>query len=251
MAQDGSSSAEWDRYHSSHHAHTGRTGTGKLATIEFEANFGVHLPPAPATILEIGFGEGHTLERLAEVGHVDLHGWDISRECVDRARERGVRATLEHGDAVELLPNGPHSRFDAILAKDLLEHLPRAKVLPFLTGVHSALKSGGVFLARLPNMGSFLAVMLRYDDFTHRIGFTENSLRQVFSLAGFQREEVDVLEDVLPAWPLLKNGLIGHFLLEKAVGPAVRLAANMALLSQRKGPPKVGTLRAIVKATKT
>lgn len=250
MSQNERSALEWERYHSSHHAHTGRTGKGKLAAIEFEANFGVHLPPAPATVLEIGFGEGHTLERLARRGYTDLYGWDISRECVERARLGGVPGTLEHLDAVEEIRRVGAGRYDVILAKDLLEHLPRSSVLPFLTGVHTALAPGGVFLARLPNMGSFLAVMLRYDDFTHRLGFTENSLRQVFSLAGFQRTEVTVLSDTLPGWPLLRNGLLGHFVLEKALGPIVRLGARWALLSQRKGPPRVDTLRAVVKARK-
>lgn len=250
MSETGPSAAEWDRYHSSHHAHTGRTGSGKLAEIEFQANFGVHLPPPPATVLEIGFGEGHTLERLARLGYTDLHGWDISRECVERARDKRVPARLVHADALqELRASGPAS-FDVILAKDLLEHLPRDEVLPFLQGVHAALRPGGIFLARLPNMGSFFAVMLRYDDFTHQLGFTENSLRQVFSLGGFRREDVRVLNDVLPAGSLLASGLIGHLVLEKVLGPLVRLLARWALLSQRKGPPQVDTLRAVVKATK-
>jgi 2-polyprenyl-3-methyl-5-hydroxy-6-metoxy-1,4-benzoquinol methylase len=247
MPETGISSAEWDRYHSSHHAHTGRTGSGGLASVEFDANFGVHLPPPPATILEIGFGEGHTLQRLSSRGYTDLHGWDISRECVERALAARVPGRLKHADAIVELKDGAPQRFDVILAKDLLEHLPRADVLPFLEGVRAALKPGGMFLARLPNMGSFFAVMLRYDDFTHRLGFTENSLRQVFMLAGFERADVAVLNDVLPGWPLLRNGLVGHFFLEKALGPLVRFLARLTLLSQRKGPPEVDTLRAIVR----
>jgi 2-polyprenyl-3-methyl-5-hydroxy-6-metoxy-1,4-benzoquinol methylase len=250
MSETGITSTEWDRYHSSHHAHTGRTGSGRLANVEFESNFGAHLPPPPATVLEIGFGEGHTLERLAHRGYTDLHGWDISRECVERAVASGVPGTLKHADALVELRAREGSGFDVILAKDLLEHLPRADVLPFLGAVHAALKPGGVFLARLPNMGSFFAVMLRYDDFTHRLGFTENSLRQVFNLAGFERKHVAVLNDVLPGWPLLQNGLFGHFLLEKVLGPTVRLLARISLMSQRKGPAKVDTLRAIVAARK-
>ncbi len=253
-AQDSSAeraSAQWDRYHSSHHAHTGRTGTGGLANIEFEANFGAHLPLPPATVLEVGFGEGHTLQRLSNRGYEDLHGWDISRECVERALAAHVPATLKHVDALVELRRVSSGTFDVILAKDLLEHLPRADVLPFLEAVHSALRPGGVFLARLPNMGSFFAVMLRYDDFTHRLGFTENSLRQVFTLAGFERKNVAILNDVLPAWPLLRNGLFGHLFIETILGPLVRWLARIMLLSQRKGPPKVDTLRAIVKVTKS
>jgi 2-polyprenyl-3-methyl-5-hydroxy-6-metoxy-1,4-benzoquinol methylase len=251
MADVGGFSAEWDRYHSSHHAHTGRTGAGKLANIEFEANFGRHLPRPPATVLEIGFGEGHTLQRLSSRGYTDLHGWDIARECVERAAATGVPGKLKHVNALDELERVGEGAFDVILAKDLLEHLPRADVLRFLGGVHAALRPGGVFLARLPNMGSFFAVMLRYDDFTHRLGFTENSLKQVFTLAGFERGNVAVLNDVLPGWPLLESGLLGHFFIEKLLGPLVRSFARLLLLSQRKGPPRVDTLRAIVKARKS
>jgi 2-polyprenyl-3-methyl-5-hydroxy-6-metoxy-1,4-benzoquinol methylase len=250
MPDSGSFSAEWDKYHSSHHAHTGRTGAGGLADIEFEANFGSHLPSPPATVLEIGFGEGHTLKRLSSRGFGELHGWDIARECVERATAAGVPGTLKHVNAIDELRLVGKDKFDVILAKDLLEHLPRADVVPFLEGVHAALRPGGVFLARLPNMGSFLAVMLRYDDFTHRLGFTENSLKQVFTLAGFDRGDVAVLNDVLPGWPLLRSGLIGHFFIEKLLGPLVRAFARLLLLSQRKGPPRVDTLRAVVKVTK-
>ena len=244
----GLSASEWDRYHSTHHAQTGRSGSGRLAAIEFEANFGPYLPPVSAKVLEIGFGEGHTLRRLYERGYLDLHGWDISRECVETARAAQVPGTLRHVDAIEEFRNGVAMRFDVILAKDLLEHLPRPSVLPFLEGVRGALAPGGVFLARLPNMGSFFAVMLRYDDFTHRMGFTENSLRQVFDLAGFDRALVAVRNDILPAWPLLRHGLLKHFFFEKVAGPSVRYAARLALRSQRKGPPQVDTLRAVVVA---
>lgn len=241
---------EWSQYWSTHHAHVGPALDSPLRRIEFEANFGPWLKTPSARVLEIGFGNGESLRYLAALGFKDLHGWDISADCVARARAENLPGELRHVDAVEALQTGPTGEFDVVLAKDLLEHLPRESVVPFTSGIWRALRPGGVFLARLPNMANPLAGFLRYDDFTHTLGFTENSLRQVFALGGFPREQVQIVADRLPGWPLLRHGLVGTFLREKFLGPFVRWVMEQALRTQRKGPAKVGTLRLIVAACK-
>jgi len=241
---------EWNQYWSTHHGHVGPSLDSPLRRIEFDANFGPFLRPPPARILEVGFGNGESLRYLSKLGYTDLHGWDISADCVARAAAQGIPGSLRHVDGVAELHTGPAEAFDVIIAKDLLEHLPRESVVPFTSGLFRALKPGGVFLARLPNMANPLAVMLRYDDFTHTLGFTENSLRQVFALGGFPRESVRLEKDRLPAWPLLKSGLFSTFFREKCLGPVVRWTLDQALLTQRKGPAAVSTLRIIVVAEK-
>jgi SAM-dependent methyltransferase len=242
---------EWARYFESHHGHVGLAAEHPLRTIEFDANFFEHMPAPPARVLEIGFGQGGTLWELFRRGYADLHGWDISTDCVERARKACVPATIELADAVEALASSACDRFDAIIAKDLLEHLPREQVIPFIVGLRRVLRPGGVFLGRLPNMANPLSVYLRYDDFTHTLGFTENSLHQVFSLGGFERGEVDVRADVLPGSALLRRGLLSTFVAEKLIGPLVRWCFARAIRSQRKGPPQVDTLRLIVVARKS
>lgn len=241
---------EWQSYYESHHGHVGLGHDHPLRNIEFEANFARFLPPPPASILEIGFGQGATLRTLAERGYQDLHGWDISRDCVERARQAQIPAQVELVDGIDALGAGAPARYDVILAKDLLEHLPRERLVEFLRGVHRALRPGGVFLARLPNMANPLSVYLRYDDFTHTLGFTESSLRQVFTLAGFERADIALAADVLPGTALLRRGLLKTFFYEKLLGPLVRWCLAVAMQSQRKGPAKVGTLRIIVAARK-
>jgi SAM-dependent methyltransferase len=237
-------------YLTSHHGHRVLAPSRRLTDIEFQANFLSSLPPPPARILELGFGTGATLERLAAIGYRDLEGWDVSGECVARARGKNLPARLRHLDAISALPAEPPEVYDAVIAKDLLEHLPRDGVLDFVRGLHHVLKPGGVFVARLPNMANPFSVFLRYDDFTHRLGFTENSLLQVFTLGGFDRERVLVNSDILPGTALLKAGLLRAFVREKITGPVVRWIVRAALRSQRKGPPRVDTLRAIVVARK-
>jgi SAM-dependent methyltransferase len=250
LAMSSTERPEWKQYLASHHGHVGLPAAHPLRAIELEANFLGHLPPPSARVLEIGFGQGATLRALAARGYTDLHGWDISSDCVELARASRLAATIEHADALLALDRTAADSFDAILAKDLLEHLPREQVIAFVRGIHRALRPGGVFLARLPNMANPLAGYLRYDDFTHTLGFTENSVRQVFVLGGFDRAHVDVLPDRLPGLALLRRGLLDTFLAEKVVGPLVRWLLARAIHSQRKGPPRVSTLRLIVVARK-
>lgn len=241
---------EWQQYFATHHGHVGLAADHPLRTIEFEANFLRNMPPPPARVLEIGFGQGTTLRALAARGYTDLHGWDISADCVALVKASGLPARIELADALDAVARANADEFDVILAKDLLEHLPRERLLEFLRGLHRVLRPGGVFLARIPNMANPLAVFLRYDDFTHTLGFTESSLRQVFALGGFAREQVSVQRDVLPGGALLRKGLIGTFMDEKLLGPCVRFLLRRAIASQRKGPPQVDTLRLIVAARK-
>ncbi|MBN1944991.1 MAG: class I SAM-dependent methyltransferase [Bradymonadales bacterium] len=241
---------QWQRYGEAHHRHMGLREGHPLRSIEFAANFARRLPPPPARILDLGCGLGWTLSELSRLGYEDLCGWDISADCIEEATRRGVPAVLRHVDGLVELEKTGADQFDAVLAKDLLEHLEYGQVLPFLEGVFRVLKPGGLFLARLPNMANPFACFLRYDDFTHRVGFTENSLRQVLVLSGFDRERIRIANDRLPGWSLLRHGLIRTFLREKVTGPLTRLVLKVMLESQRKGSSRVGTLRLIVAAEK-
>lgn len=45
-------------------------------------------------------------------------------------------------------------------------------------------------MVKTPNLGHPLNLYLRYKDFTHEIGFTEMSLRQVLLISGFSEVEI-------------------------------------------------------------
>lgn len=87
----------------------------------------------PATILELGCGEGFVLSALAEAGvEAELTGIELDERAVRIARERlGDRATIEHGDARQLIEDG--RRFDMVMMLEVLEHIPNpAQMLPIL-----------------------------------------------------------------------------------------------------------------------
>lgn len=137
-----------------------------------------------AQILDIGCGAGHFLYFLNKKGYIDIQGIDISAQQIDFCRKK-ISEKVTQADAFDFLADKKEI-YDVISSHDVLEHIPKEKVIPFLRLVYAGLKPGGVFFAKTPNMGNLFSLRLRYADFTHQVGFTEKSLRQVFWIAGFR-----------------------------------------------------------------
>ena len=76
--------------------------------------------------------------------------------------------------------------FDVIAAHDIIEHIPKKRVISLLKMVRDSLKKDGVFMIRVPNMDNPLSLSSRYGDFTHEVGYTQKSLSQVLKSAGFE-----------------------------------------------------------------
>lgn len=152
---------------------------------QFELNYGQFFSPAKDTkILDIGCGTGHFLYYLEKKGYTHFLGIDISPQQVDFCREN-VSKKVKVADAFEYLKEKKNT-YDAIVANDLLEHIPKEEIIAFLKLANTALKEKGVFLIRTPNMGNPFALYSRYKDFTHEVGFTDKSLYQVLWTAGFR-----------------------------------------------------------------
>ena len=97
--------------------------------------------------LDIGCGGGWFTRRFVKEGYA-MTGVDCSREMLDRAQEtalkEGLRGEYLLGDISRLkLPR----RFSfAIAINDLVNYLPKDRLLPAFKNVCSALQKGGVFL---------------------------------------------------------------------------------------------------------
>jgi 2-polyprenyl-3-methyl-5-hydroxy-6-metoxy-1,4-benzoquinol methylase len=136
--------------------------------------------PRDSRVLELGCGPGTLLGWLAQQGFSSLTGVDISRADVEIARAR-VSATIECADVIEYLRDHRAS-FDVVIAKALLEHLPRERLLAFVEGVAAAMRPAGLALVDVPNMDWLTAPHERYMDLTHRVGFTRESLHDLLAL---------------------------------------------------------------------
>jgi SAM-dependent methyltransferase len=150
----------------------------------------VHLLPKDAQILDVGCGYGHQLYALHMQGFRKLEGIEISEGSFAIAQQEvGSVSQLHKVDAFEFLPRHPN-HYDLIVLFDVLEHIPREETLEMLSTIYNALKPGGVFTVRVPNMASLLADYSMHLDFTHQVGFTEFSLIQVLDQVGFTQHKI-------------------------------------------------------------
>lgn len=136
---------------------------------------------AVSLVLDLGCGAGG-LARAAPSG-VRVIGVDHDSGALELAGRYGRVLSWDAG-AGQRLPF-PRSRFDAVIVRDLLEHLDQ----PWDTvgQMHAVLRPGGLALASVP----MARPRVVWNDYTHRRGFTRAAVRLLFLDAGFQVERVD------------------------------------------------------------
>ena len=151
---------------------------------QFEAWWGDVLPQdVNAPILDVGCGWGGFLAFLQSRGYTDLAGVDSSPQQVEIAQRLGLQQ-VEVGDIFDALYKFPN-HYSCIIAFNVLEHLDKDQVLPFLKAAKAALRPNGCLLLELPNSNSPFGSRTRYWDFTHELSFTPTSLLQIFEVVGF------------------------------------------------------------------
>jgi 2-polyprenyl-3-methyl-5-hydroxy-6-metoxy-1,4-benzoquinol methylase len=152
---------------------------------EFDVHFGSFLPEEKDTpILDIGCGTGHFLYYLKKRGYLNYLGIDISDSQV-KFCSNNITPNVKNADAFEFLAD-ERNIYSVISANDVIEHISKEKVIPFLKLIYQALNPGGILLLKLPNMSNPFSIDSRYRDFTHECGFTEESIYQVLYMAGFR-----------------------------------------------------------------
>ncbi len=150
----------------------------------YERHFGPYLPEDRSLpILEIGCGVGAFLTCLESMGYA-YRGIDISEDQIAFCRARGLE-DVEVADGLSYLERS-REFFGAVVLSDVLEHLDKARALATLGAIARRLAPEGRLLLRVPNLSNPLNVRTRYVDFTHELGFSQESLAQVLRLSGFK-----------------------------------------------------------------
>jgi 2-polyprenyl-3-methyl-5-hydroxy-6-metoxy-1,4-benzoquinol methylase len=176
-------------YNATHVSHLDADDESKLAFFREYArvNYLHHLRNLDANsaeILEIACNKGYLLAALHSLEFKKLFGVDLSPLDVEKAKQIVPSAEISYADAFEYLGDNVE-KFDVIILKAVLEHIPKDRVIPLLQGIKSSLKPAGMVIIDVPNMDWLFAQHERYMDFTHEVGFTRESLaqvmRQVFS----------------------------------------------------------------------
>jgi SAM-dependent methyltransferase len=152
-----------------------------------------------AQILDVGCGMGQFLRYLMLKGYRNLTGVELSLEQVEFCRKNGIPNVSLTTDVVTFLVDN-QQRWDCIVFKDVIEHLPRKEVVPVLSAIFEALAPGGSVIIETGNLANPAGMFVRYIDFTHESGFTENSLRQILRAVGFDRITVRGNSPVIFSW---------------------------------------------------
>lgn len=189
------------------------------------------------SVLEVGCGVGALLEDLERSGLREVSGIDIAPAAVDEARRRAARrgspARIWRAAPWDLLgQGGSGANYDAIIACDVLEHIPLPAVDAFLTSVSTLLRPGGSLVLVTPNalsgphdLTSDFAPDARTPLGLHLHEYRLAELRRHLRRAGFGRfRSVSMLRSLVPgAAPSTSMGSFwAKCLLELPLAPAPR-----------------------------
>jgi SAM-dependent methyltransferase len=138
-------------------------------------------------LLELGCGDGRLLAALAD--DYEVTGIDISEHAIARARKRIPNGRLLVGDVAQCPQD---SRYDIVLALNLLEHLPDPAAL--MRRVGEMLSDGGEFVFSVPNkyglVGKALVALMNRFDRTHISTYTRERWLYLASSLGFEQLRV-------------------------------------------------------------
>lgn len=173
--------------------------------------------------LDLACGCGELLFALESRGFRRTHGVDLCVEELDEAR-KFVRAELAHGDVIDHLASQPEGSFGFLTAFNIVEHLPKDRLVDFFREARRVLSPGGALVGMVPNAMSPFGASTRYWDITHQIAFTPNSITQLALMAGFG-ERVEFREcGPVPygvksairyaAWQAMRGAIAAWFLVE-------------------------------------
>ncbi len=90
-----------------------------------------------------------------------------------------------------------------IVMNDVIEHIPKNETIETLESVHNSLKDNGTILITTGNITTCYGGYLRYKGFGHEIAYSEYSLRQVLTVAGFK--DIVILGNKNPFRPQIKR----------------------------------------------
>ena len=104
------------------------------------------------SILDLGCGPGHTANEIAFNSYQNYVGVDISEAALEKGRKR----TLESGRSAkntfvqaDFINYEPIQKFDIILFRESMYHVPMGKIEATLDRLSNYLKQDGVFVVRM------------------------------------------------------------------------------------------------------
>ncbi|MBI2811089.1 MAG: class I SAM-dependent methyltransferase [Candidatus Melainabacteria bacterium] len=149
------------------------------------------------SVLDIGCGDGHTLDLYA--GHVGVktYGVDFNLAALELARNNGHTVYEGSFESADL----PSDLFDLVTATHVIEHVEDPR--QFLIKVHQILRADGILWLETPNIGSVDAKWFRnkhwgaYHFPRHWFFFSRETLTKLAAAAGFEPVFVDFVPNAI------------------------------------------------------
>lgn len=156
----------------------------------YDLNYKQFLPSdKDSTILELGCGKGFFLKYLEEMGYSHIRGVEKSESQILHALS-DVKDYIIVDDMFNYLKNCAQ-KFDLIVLFHVLEHLFKDEILDILELIYDSLTDKGTLIIEVPNAGSpIFGGNSRFSEFTHEVGFTPPSLKEVILVSGFEKVKV-------------------------------------------------------------
>jgi SAM-dependent methyltransferase len=142
----------------------------------------VDLDRQKTVIVDVGCGYGDGLYALKKIGFQKLYGVDICAESVEIARHNGFDVT--QSDMIAYLRSTTVTP-DVVILFDIIEHLTHAECLDLFEAIHNRLSPSGRVILHTVNAANPFFGNTLYGDITHKIAYTEGSLRQLVAHSRF------------------------------------------------------------------
>lgn len=137
-------------------------------------------------LADLGCGDGRATAFLKDaLPHVQIVGMDYSERALQLAQLLSSPRAIEWRlwNIYERYPD-PETRYDAITAIEIFEHLPPERLPQALKNIRSVLRDGGFLILTVPSVLATRPVK-------HYQHFTEEKLRALFQEADFVVEKCD------------------------------------------------------------
>jgi SAM-dependent methyltransferase len=152
----------------------------------YKANYLPHMPQnRDARILVISCGPGYLVNMLAQHGYTNVTGIDSDAGKVRFAIDRNLNCST--AEAFPYLENSD-ATYDLIIPEQELNHLTLDEQIEFLELCKTRLASGGyVFVYGLNGANPLVGSETLAQNIDHFSTFTEYSLEQLLTVAGYKR----------------------------------------------------------------
>lgn len=134
-----------------------------------------------ASVLDIGCGSGGLLLALKNAGYLNLSGIDISDNCIENVKNKGIYAFTADFAIEDFTRNTQlHGKFDCVVLSHVMEHvydLPKA-----VSNAVSCLKEGGLLYVEVPDAiryPEYFSIPFHYFDLEHINHFDRMSMNNL------------------------------------------------------------------------